>query len=151
MAETACRDPFRSASRDGDGAALSLPAALVMAADPGADVLAGGAAFVWGFLQIYITQNAGCPRRRHLHRRGPAPVFALRFIEVLRIDGAEGTCPFMIQWGIRGRGCVVSQDLGVRLGQEPMSARVDLTQWVGFLGLTVGVGVSYYLAARLSL
>jgi integral membrane sensor domain MASE1 len=32
-----------------------------------------------------------------------------------------------------------------------MSARVDLTQWVGFLGLTVGVGVSYYLAARLSL
>ena len=31
------------------------------------------------------------------------------------------------------------------------STRIDLTRWVGLIGLAVAVGISYFLAARLSL
>jgi len=46
---------------------------------------------------------------------------------------------------------VVGQKLGTQVWQESPRALVDLTRWVGYFGLAVGVGVSYYLAARLSL
>jgi signal transduction histidine kinase len=38
-----------------------------------------------------------------------------------------------------------------KLRQHELSAGIDLTRWVGVLGLAVAVGVVYFLAARLSL
>jgi signal transduction histidine kinase len=45
----------------------------------------------------------------------------------------------------------VGRNLGMQVQHEPLSTRIDLTRWVGLIGLAVAVCVSYYLAARLSL
>src|SRR5204863_8386018 len=41
--------------------------------------------------------------------------------------------------------------LGTVARHEPLSMRIDLTGWVGQVGLAIAVGVAYFLAARLSL
>src|SRR5258705_603020 len=44
----------------------------------------------------------------------------------------------------------VRQDL-TRQVQHELSAEIDLTRWVGSVGLAVAIGIVYFLAARLSL
>lgn len=43
------------------------------------------------------------------------------------------------------------QNLRKQVQRELLSTRIDLTRWVGSIGLAVAVGISYFLAARLSL
>jgi signal transduction histidine kinase len=45
----------------------------------------------------------------------------------------------------------MQQNSGALAGDERLFIRVDLTKWIGLIGLTVAVGVAYFLAARLSL
>src|SRR6266849_1624568 len=50
----------------------------------------------------------------------------------------------------QGREDAVRQDLP-RQVQHELSAEIDLTRWVGSVGLAVAIGIVYFLAARLSL
>lgn len=43
------------------------------------------------------------------------------------------------------------QNLRKQVQRELLSTRIDLTRWGGLIGLAVAVGISYFLAARLSL
>jgi hypothetical protein len=45
----------------------------------------------------------------------------------------------------------VWQNLRGQVRHELLSPGIDLTRWVGLIGLATAVGISYFLAARLSL
>ena len=67
-------------------------------------------------------------------------------------SGSSGTGKSLVlSWTRREGAWGVEQTLRTQVQHDPLSTRIDLTQWVGLIGLAVAVGIAYFLAARLSL